>query len=470
LTEETQGFQADDSKEQKAQNKSLLSKGLPSKGRPADEVSALVEQRLSSDLTFTSGNILGSMCSQPHPFGAEIFQQQLAKNIGDPGLHPALAEMESETIRILGSLCGNPKAVGSIVTGGTEANLLAMWTAKNNTPKERREVVLPETAHFSFDKAASLMDLTLVKVPVDPHNRVKLDEYRQAVGPQTMALVAIAGTTGLGAVDPIAEIAKVAEEHNLYLHVDAAFGGFVLPFLEAAGYPGSEASKVGSSGRGAYDEFAYDSGSGQKGSSKAPDAFDFSLAGVSSITLDPHKMGRTPIPAGCILYRNEKIAGSSTTHVSYLAGGKTRQRTIVGTRSGAAVAAVWASLQHIGFEGYRDTVRRCMQNTFFLEKKIDAMTGIETVMPPVINVLGIRPIRDTPEKLSEALRARGFALSLFPGFLRVTLMPHLNQSHLENFLMVLEETLKEMQREEPNRAPGPNSGPEHNSQGENNAG
>ncbi|HKK65412.1 MAG TPA: hypothetical protein VJ967_06120, partial [Clostridia bacterium] len=86
------------------------------------------------------------------------------------------------------------------------------------------------------------------------------------------------------------------------------------------------------------------------------------------------------------------------------------------------------------------------------------------------NVLGIRPIRDTPEKLSEALRARGFALSLFPGFLRVTLMPHLNQSHLENFLMVLEETLKEMQREEPNRAPGPNSGPEHNSQGENNAG
>ena len=452
MTEETQGFQAGGSAALGPQNTRL-----PSKGRPADEVASLVTQRLSGDLTFSSGNILGSMCSQPHLFAADIFQQQLAKNIGDPGLHPALAEMEAETIRILGSLCANPNAVGSIVTGGTEANLLAMWTAKNSTPKDRREVVLPETAHFSFDKAASLMDLTLVKVPVDLHNRVKFGEYRQAVGPRTMALVAIAGTTGLGAVDPIAEIAKVAEEHNLYLHVDAAFGGFVLPFLEAAGYPRGEASEEANS----------DSGPVQSGFPESRGAFDFSLAGVSSITLDPHKMGRTPIPAGCILYRNEGIAGSSTTHVSYLAGGKTRQRTIVGTRSGAAVAAVWASLQHIGFDGYRDTVRRCMQNTYFLKKRIDAMTGIETVMPPAMNVLGIRPSRGTAEKLSEALRTRGFALSLFPGFLRVTLMPHLNQSHLENFLRVLEETLKEMQREESSR--------EHNShsnrkQGENDAG
>lgn len=407
MTEETQGLQA---------------KGLPSKGRPAEEVAALVAERLSGDLTFTSGTILGSMCSQPHPFAADIFQQQLAKNIGDPGLHPALAEMEAETIHMLGSMCANPEAVGSIVTGGTEANLLAMWTAKNSAPKECREVVLPETAHFSFDKAASLMDLTLVKVPVDPLNRVKLDEYRQAIGPRTMALVAIAGTTGLGAVDPIAQIAKLAEEQHLYLHVDAAFGGFVLPFLEAAGYPADNETDLG--------------------------AFDFSLRGVSSITLDPHKMGRTPIPAGCILYRNEKIAGSSTTHVSYLAGGKTRQRTIVGTRSGAAVAAVWASLQHIGFEGYRDTVRRCMRNTYFLKNRIDAMTGIETVITPVMNVLGIRPSWGTAEKLADGLRARGYALSLFPGFLRVTLMPHLNQSHLENFLKVLDETLQEIQKEE----------------------
>ncbi len=385
---------------------------FPSQGLPAEEVAALVTQRLAADLTFTSGHILGSMCSQPHPFAAGIFEEHLAKNIGDPGLHPALAEMEEETIRLLGSLFSNPEAVGSIVTGGTEANLLAMWTAKNRTPASRREVVLPETAHFSFEKASSLMDLKLVKIPVDADNRVDIKEYTRAIGPKTMALVGIAGTTGLGAVDPIEEIAGLAVKHNLYLHIDAAFGGFVLPFLEAAGYPHRHS------------------------------AFDFRLDGISSITIDPHKMGRAPIPSGCILYRGEEIAGSSTTHVSYLAGGKTRQRTIVGTRSGAVVAAVWSIVQHLGFEGFTEIVRECMQNTYFLKDRIDAIDGIVPVIPPVMNVLGIRPTRCSSDDLARRLRARGFALSLFPGFLRITLMPHVQQAHLENFLRVLQEELQ----------------------------
>src|SRR6056297_1361201 len=160
---------------------------IPAQGLPAEQVHSMVENRLAGDLTFTSGHILGSMCSQPHPLSSAVFQQQLSKNIGDPGLHPALAEMEEETIKLLGDLFSNPQAVGSIVTGGTEANLLAMWTAKNSTPADRREVVLPATAHFSFEKAASLMDLTLIKVPTGPDNRVRVEEYKRAIGPRTMA-------------------------------------------------------------------------------------------------------------------------------------------------------------------------------------------------------------------------------------------------------------------------------------------
>ena len=384
---------------------------IPAQGLPAEQVQSMVEERLAGDLTFTSGHILGSMCSQPHPLSSAVFQQQLAKNIGDPGLHPDLAEMEEETIRLLGNLFSNPQAVGSIVTGGTEANLLAMWTAKNSTPADRREVVLPATAHFSFEKAASLMDLELVKIPVDADNRVKIEEYRRAIGPHTMALVGIAGTTGLGAVDPIDKISDLALEHKLYLHIDAAFGGFVLPFLESAGYPHGQSP------------------------------FDFRLEGVSSLTVDPHKMGRAPIPAGCIMYRAEEIAGSSTTHVSYLAGGKTRQRTIVGTRSGAATASVWATLQHLGMEGFSRTVRECMQQTFFLKERIDSMRGIETVMPPVMNVLGIRPTGYSSDELAGRLRQRGYALSQFPGFLRITLMPHLSRAHIEGFLDVLKSEL-----------------------------
>jgi len=382
---------------------------FPSSGKSVDQVRNDLNRILERDLTFGSGCILGSMCSKPDSFGARIFSEQLEKNIGDPGLHPALAELEYNTIRTIGDLLHHRDCVGAVVSGGTEANLLALWTAKNRAGKSRREVVLPATAHFSFDKAASLMDIDLVKIPVDRENRVCIDQYRQAVCPRTMALVGIAGTTGLGAVDPLSSISELAMKHELYLHIDAAFGGFVLPFLESAGYPCDQSD------------------------------FDFQLPGVDSITIDPHKMGRAPIPAGCIIYRSDAIAGHSTTDVTYLAGGYTRQRTIIGTRSGASVAAVWSLIQSLGIEGYTDIVKRCMYMTHWLKDRIAEIEGIETVIEPVINVLGIKPTGMTPERLAEKLRNRGYALSLFPGFLRITLMPHLSIVNLSRFLHVLEE-------------------------------
>jgi tyrosine decarboxylase/aspartate 1-decarboxylase len=385
---------------------------LQSKGIDADTVREGLRRRLASDLVFDSGAILGSMCSLPDSLGAAVFTDNMDKNIGDPGLHPALAELERETVAVLGAMLGEPRARGSIVTGGTEANLLALWTAKNMAGPGKREVVLPETAHFSFDKAASMMDLILKKVPVDAYNRVIPEEYARAIGPETMALVGIAGTTGLGAVDPIGELASLAREHRLFLHIDAAFGGFVLPFLEEAGYP-------------------------------AP-AFDFRLPGVCSIAIDPHKMGRSPIPAGSILYRSGEIAEASQTTVTYLAGGKTKQQTMVGTRPGGAVAAVWAVLAHYGREGFVATVRDCMERTELLTGRLREIEGVETVIEPVINVVGIRPKWTEPERLAEALRTKGYALSLFSGFLRITVMPHLSRARIESFLSVLQETLAEL--------------------------
>jgi tyrosine decarboxylase/aspartate 1-decarboxylase len=385
---------------------------LPIEGIEAAAVKSGLQERLAGDLVFDSGAILGSMCSLPDPLALDVFTANMDKNIGDPGLHPALSELERETVGLLGDMLGEPNARGSIVTGGTEANLLALWTAKNIANPQQREVVLPETAHFSFDKAASMMDLQLIKVPVDAENRVLPEKYARAIGPRTMALVGIAGTTGLGAVDPLAKLSDLALHHGLYFHVDAAFGGFVLPFLEEAGFP-------------------------------AP-PFDVRLPGVSSIAIDPHKMGRSTIPAGCILYRSGEIAEASQTTVTYLAGGKTKQQTIVGTRPGGAVAAVWAVLARYGREGFVELVRGCMARTWRLTERLREMPLVNTVIEPVINVVGIRPRQTEPQRLAEELRRRGYALSLFPGFLRITVMPHLNDERIDSFLTVLEQTLREL--------------------------
>jgi tyrosine decarboxylase/aspartate 1-decarboxylase len=364
--------------------------------------------RLSGDLRFASGRILGSMCSEPDPFSARVFTEQLEKNLGDPGLHPSLAEMESQTVSIIGSMLNGESASGALVSGGTEANILAMWTAKLKAGRGRRAVVLPEAAHFSFDKAASLMDLELRKLPVDYAHRISLSAFEKALDGDVMAAVGIAGTTGLGMVDPIPEMAGIAAARGIYFHVDAAFGGFVLPFLEEAGYESRP--------------------------------FDFSIPGVSSITIDPHKMGRAPIPAGCILYRNEEIAGISRTDVGYLSGGKTSHQTIVGTRPGAAGAAVWAALRRFGREGYVRTVESCMEVTMYLADRIASCKSVELVAEPFMNVVGFRPAGGADAAgLSEALRERGYAVSLFPGYIRITVMPHVTRAAADRLLEEIED-------------------------------
>ena len=212
----------------------------------------------------------------------------------------------------------------------------------------------------------------------------------------------IAGTTGLGVVDPIEELSEVALERGLFLHVDAAFGGFVLPFLTELGY-------------------------------KAP-RFGFELPGVSSITVDPHKMGLAPIPAGGIIFRNSDLKKAIAWKVPYLAGGETEQTTFVGTRSGASVVATWALLSHLGREGYRDIVKRCMDLTFRLAEEIRKIPRLDIMTEPTTNVVGIKSDFFNIARLASEIRKLGWAVSLFPQHIRIVVMPHIREEHLKSFL------------------------------------
>ncbi|RKZ01918.1 MAG: tyrosine decarboxylase MfnA [Candidatus Hydrothermota bacterium] len=387
-------------------------------GLSKEEVIQELRLRLEGDLSFTDGRILGSMCTYPHEFAQLVFLMNIEKNLGDPGLFPQTAELEKETISMLGELLSNPNACGHIVTGGTEANILALWTAKRLRGNEfRNEVIVPESAHFSFDKAADLLGLKLVKVPLDSRFRVSIEDVERTINSRTLAIVGIAGTTGLGVVDPIDRLSELAVEHDLYLHVDAAFGGFLLPFLKELGY---EAPK-----------------------------FDFSLEGVSSITVDPHKMGLVPIPAGGILFRNKEIYSTTAWRVSYMAGGETTQATLVGTRSGAAAIATWAMLNHLGRKGYRDIVKRCMELTLWFVEKVKSLDFIDIVVPPVMNIVGIKTEGVEIQAVAQKLRAKGWAIALFPSHIRIVIMPHVRKSHLEKFLNDLQEVIKSLGASKP---------------------
>ena len=118
------------------------------------------------DYSFSNGHILGSMCTQPHPIAKETYMSFLETNLGDPELFPGTKEIELKLISFIKNLLNAPKtAVGLISSGGTESNITAIWLAKKLTKK--RQIIIPGSAHFSFEKIASIMDIKLITIPLN---------------------------------------------------------------------------------------------------------------------------------------------------------------------------------------------------------------------------------------------------------------------------------------------------------------
>ena len=137
---------------------------MPEQGLPQTAILNELETKLQPDLGYASGKILSSMCTSPHSFAKQVYQEYMEKNLGDPSLFPASVEIEQETVTMLGSLLSNPNASGSIVSGGTEANIIALWAARNRSKIKDGEVIVPVSAHYSFEKACDLLNLKLIKV------------------------------------------------------------------------------------------------------------------------------------------------------------------------------------------------------------------------------------------------------------------------------------------------------------------
>jgi len=389
--------------------------GLQNEGQPTDNVLDALELRLAKDMTYTSGRIFGAMTTQPADFARFVYALYLERNLGDPGLVPGTYEIEQEVIQMLGQLLNAPNVAGNQVSGGTEANLIAMRLAKKISPHIKNpEIVLSESAHYSFEKAADILGLTLRKAQLKADFTIDFDHYKSLINENTIALVGVAGTSSLGIVDPIDKIGYLAREHGLYYHVDGAFGGLELPFLEALGYD-------------------------------IP-MFDFRVKEVTSFTVDPHK-NLGVIPSGCLLVRDQSLTDYGYS-IPYLAGGAVKSLAITGTRPGASAISFWALLQHFGKDGFKRIAKQSMEKTMYLKDALESIPQIHFAIKPVMNILGIQLNSEcnlTIEQLDSKLRAKGWALGLFKKYqlLRCVLLPHIQIDHIDAFTHDLREILNE---------------------------
>jgi tyrosine decarboxylase/aspartate 1-decarboxylase len=373
-------------------------------GQSREAVLADLEAAFRSDRHFMDGRILSSMCTAPHELAIQAHMKFIEANLGNPDLYPGTKQLEREVIKLLGKLFHTKTLAGHMTTGGTEANITALWVARKLSGK--RKVLYPKTVHFSILKAIDLLHLEPVEVELDDSYRLAVDDFETKLSENTAAVVCMAGTTELGAIDPIEKLSELCNE-NVFLHVDAAFGGFVIPFLKDLGY--------------------------------ALPKIDFELPGVSSFNTDPHKMGLSTIPSSILFYRDESYLEKITVDAPYLISMK--HSAISGTKNSAAVAATYAVLRHLGRDGFKQIVKQCMENTEYLTSKIENL-GLELAIKPVMNVIGIK--LGNPEKVQFELAKQNWFVSKgrFPRCVRIVVMPHVTRTAIDEFLPVFEKTCR----------------------------
>ena len=342
--------------------------------------------------------VFSSMCTYPHPVAVQAHMQYIHANLGDPNLFPDVASFERQAIEILGSLLGAHNAVGYITSGGTESNIQAIRASKILHGVEAPNIIVPASMHPSFEKARDLTGVEVRKAGLDDKYAVDIDAVEELVDENTACVVGIAGTTSLGVIDPIPALAKIARQNDTFLHVDAAFGGFVIPFLEER------------------------------------HLFDFRVDGVRSMVIDPHKMGMSTIPSGGLLFKLRDDFDALSTNTFYSV-----ERSITGTRSGAAVAATLAVLRYLGLAGYKEIVSECMRLTRLCVERA-AELGLDPVIDPVMNIVAFR-LPDL-QRVVLRLNARGWRVSVMEGALRLVIMPHIDEAMITAFMHDLKNALK----------------------------
>ncbi len=326
---------------------------IPEQGEAWPEISAALDAAKGRDVSWRRGRMAVFfywLDEETERVGQEAYRRFWTENNLGQRAFPSLARLESEVVAMgLHLLQAPPGAGGTFTSGGSESIFLALLAAReragNVTPGRAGNVILPDTAHLTFDRACWYLGLEPRRVPVTAERVADVPAMAAAMDARTVALVASAPCYPFGTVDPVAELGALAQARGAWLHVDACVGGFLNPFLPVT----------------------------------LP-AWDFAAhAGVTSISADIHKHGMAPKGASLLLVREDGLRRFHRFESRAWARGLYAAHTAQGTRPGGAVAAAWAVMRHLGMAGYRDCARRILAARAGIAAAIAAIPGLEAL-------------------------------------------------------------------------------------------
>ena len=244
----------------------------------------ITEMAHTEDAQGHTGTVSGSLYSGDHDhyaFLGEVFTLFSHANVLQRDMYPSATKFEGEIIAMTSDLL-HGTGVGVVTSGGSESLITALYSyrehARETRGVTRPNVVMATTAHVALDKGAHWMGIEVRHAGLTDGYLADVEEMRVLIDDQTIALVGSAANYAHGLIDPIEEIAALAAEHGVGMHVDGCLGGWLLPWVERLGY--------------------------------AVPLWDFRVAGVTSISADTHKYGYALKGSSVLLYRDK---GYTTT-------------------------------------------------------------------------------------------------------------------------------------------------------------
>jgi sphinganine-1-phosphate aldolase len=415
------------------QHQSAFQHALPAQGRAIPGVLAeLVHSSRTDNAHWEAGRVSGTVypCSPAH---TDLMNAAYAAYSWSNPLHtdvwPSLNRFEAQVIAMTASLVNPTKEGekkdarihGTTTSGGTESIFLAIKAHRERYGFQRYiqypGLICGPTAHAAVDKACELMGIR--KVVVAPTDDFCLcpAAVERCITANTILIYASAPNYPQGVIDPISQLSQLALRYDIGLHVDACLGGFVLPFCRKLGYD-------------------------------IP-SFDFSNAGVTSMSVDTHKYAYASKGTSVVLYRDETLRQAQYFPYAQWTGGLYSTPTLAGSRPGALLACAWAALVSIGHEGYEERVALILQASHKIAKGIRDMKDVHVLgkqLPTMIVCFSSATL--DIYRIGDMMETRGWSLNALQHPACLHMCVTLNTvAHVDAFLLDLEASIGEARTE-----------------------
>lgn len=322
----------------------------------------------------------GQMLKPPHPVAMLGYLAAMHVNPNNHALDggPPTAAMEKEAIRDLAAMFRFPEnTLGHLTSSGTIANLEALWVARKLHPNKK--IAFSADAHYTHERMCEVLGVQTVKIATDDFGKMDVAKLKEALIQENIGTVVVtAGTTGLGVLDPIDEVVKLAQEFGFRIHVDAAYGGFFSLLSE---------------------QFA------------VLKPFQ-SIAQCDSVVIDPHKHGLQPYGCGCVLFRDPSVGRFYKHDSPYTYFTSTElhlgEISLECSRAGAAAGAFWLTLQCLPLradQGLGQILKACLETARTWASMLQHSEEWACYQSPELDIVSYFPQAATTSQIDQLSQA-----------------------------------------------------------------